>query len=389
MSSYILSNQNRFYAALETAYGQAATATASNRYPAVSLAAEQVLEPSRRRDKTGSRTFLGTPKTGRRMTAFETQTYLTSWSGTGTPSYGPLFQAALGGAPLTSSALTVRKISNPTVFQTTTPHGLTAGMAISANGEIRFVTAVPDAMTVAVNVPFSGNLLPGTVTSPAVTYTLATNLPSLTLCNYWDPATAVQRIITGAAVDSFTVSINGDIHGFEFKGPAADIVDSSSFAIGTAGLIQFPAEPALANFDYSLVPGHLGQAWIGSTTAQLYTLTAAQIELRNHIETRHREFGATLPRAISPGMRQVTTSFSLLAQDDTPSAALYQAAKLRMAMPAMFQLGQSQGQLMGIYLPNVMPEIPHFDDRESRLQWDFRNCLAQGLNNDELTIAFA
>ena len=58
MSSYILSNANRFYVALESAYGQAAGITAENRYPAVQLAAHQVLEASKRRDKTGSRTFL-------------------------------------------------------------------------------------------------------------------------------------------------------------------------------------------------------------------------------------------------------------------------------------------------------------------------------------------
>jgi hypothetical protein len=55
----------------------------------------------------------------------------------------------------------------------------------------------------------------------------------------------------------------------------------------------------------------------------------------------------------------------------------------------MLQLGQAQGQLMGIYMPNVMPEIPHYNDNESRLQWDFQGCQAQGTNNDELYIAFA
>ncbi len=389
MSSYILSNANRFYVALETAYGQAAVVTASNRYPAVSLSAQQALEASQRRDKTGSRTFLGTPKTSRRITGFETQTYLTSWSGTGTPSYGPLFQAALGGDPAVSSTLTVRQVSNPTVFQLTTPHGLTPGLAISANNDIRFVTATPDTMTLAVNAPFSIPLITGTTLNPAVTYGLATSLPSVTLYDYWDPITAVQQIITGAAVDSFAVSINGDIHEFAFRGPAADIVDSNTFSIGTAGLLQFPAEPSQTSFDYSLVPGHLGQAWVGGAATQLYTLTSAQVQVHNHLQTRNREFGATLPRAISPGMRQVTTSFNLLAQDDSQSIALHQAARLRIPVPAMLQLGQAQGQLMGIYMPNVVPELPHFDDRESRLQWNFQNCRAQGQNNDELFIAFA
>jgi hypothetical protein len=389
MSSYILSNANRFYVALEAAYGQPASVTAANRYPAVLLAAQQALEPSRRRDKTGSRTFLGTPATARRSTAFETQTYLTSWSGMDAPSYGPFFQSALGAVPVVSSGLTVRQVSNPTLFQTTVPHSLKPGTAVSVNHEIRFTNAVPDSLTLSLNAPFTGNLIPGTVLAPAITYSLATTLPSLTLYDYWDPVTAIQRIVTGAAVDSLDLSLNGDLHEFRFRGPAADIVDSGTFVSGAGGLSEFPAEPALGTFDYSIVPGHLGQAWIGNSATQLFTLTAAQIQLRNHLETRHREFGATIPRAVSAGMRQVATHFSVLAQDDSQSATLYAASRSRTPLPAMLQLGQSQGQLMGIYLPNVMPEFPHYNDNESRLQWEFRNCQAQGQSDDELFIAFA
>jgi hypothetical protein len=214
-------------------------------------------------------------------------------------------------------------------------------------------------------------------------------MPSLSLYDYWDPVTAVQRIITGAGVDSFALSVNGDVHEFAFRGPAADIIDSSSFAPGTAGLLQFPAEPALDNFDYSIVPGHLGQAWIGNSGAQLLTLTGASIQLKNHLDTRHREFGATLPRALSAGMRQVVTHFAVLAQSDADSLALYQASRARAIVPAMLQLGQAQGQLMGIYMPAVMPEVPRYNDTDSRLQWEFHSCQAQGNVNDELYIAFA
>ena len=389
MSSYILSNANRFYVAIEAAYGQAAPVIAGNRYPAVQLTAQQMLEPSRRRDKTGSRTFLGTPSTARRSTAFETHTYLTSWSGADAPCYGPLFQAALGATPFISSGLTVRQVSNQTLFQTTTPHGLTAGCAISWNNEIRFASAIPDALTVSLNAPFSATLIPGAALGSSVTYALGTHVPSVTLYDYWDPVTAVQRVITGAAVDSFALSLNGDVHEFAFRGPAADIVDSSSFLPGTAGLAQFPAEPASGAFDYSIVPGHLGQAWIGRSGAQLLTLTAAQIQVKNHLETRHREFGSTLPRAVSAGPREVIIHFSVLAQSDADSAALFQSSRTRVPLPAMLQLGQSQGQLMGIYMPNVMPEVPHYNDSDARLQWDFHGCQAQGANNDELFIAFA
>lgn len=325
----------------------------------------------------------------RRNTAYEVRTYLTSWTGSGAPSYGPLFQAALGGAPAGNTGLTIQRAPQSTTLQTTAPHGLTYGSAVSYNGEIRFAVAFPDVSTMTLNAAFSVTPMAGTVLAPAVTYSLANLLPSVTLYDYWDPITAVQRVITGAGVDSLDLAVNGDLHEFTFRGPASDIIDSSSFIPGLAGLQQFPAEPNSSAFDYSVVPGHLGQALIGPSGSQFFTLTAAGVELKNNLNVRHREYGATLPRALSPGARHVVTSFSLLAQDDSQTIGLYQAARARTPVPAMLQLGQNQGQLMGIFLPNVMPEIPNYNDGQPRLQWDFHQCQAQGVTNDELFVAFA
>ena len=54
----------------------------------------------------------------------------------------------------------------------------------------------------------------------------------------------------------------------------------------------------------------------------------------------------------------------------------------------MFQLGQQSGQLAACILQSVIPEVPEFDDSESRLQWKFSTCRAQGTGNDEVYIAF-
>ncbi|MBV9763120.1 MAG: hypothetical protein JO340_21335 [Acidobacteriaceae bacterium] len=389
MANYISSNANRFYVAVETAYGQAATVSSGNRFPAVRLEAQQSLEHGRRLDKTGTRTYLGTPLTARRQTAFETRTYLTSWSGIGTPSYGPLFQAAMGGIPVSSSGLSVASVQNNTQIQTTMAHGLSFGSAISFGGEIRFVVTVIDAETVLLNAPFSNTPPANASLSACVTYPLAIGLPSVTLHDYWDPATAVSRLITGAAVNSFTMSVDGDFHEFVFSGPACDLLDSSSFVAGDGGLSSFPTEPTLTKFDYSIVPGHLGQAWLGSTPNQFFTLTGASVELKNNIDVRNQEFGSSYPRAIAAGMRQVASTFTLFAQDDEQTTALYAAAKQRTPVTAMLQLGQQTGQVMGLFIPNVTPEIPTFDDGLTRLQWSFKNNLAQGTAENELYIAFA
>ncbi len=389
MGNYISSNANRFYACVETSYGQAALVNATNRFSALRLHAQQLIERGKRFDKTGTRTFLGTSPDSRRQTAFEAQTYLTSWNGIGDPGYGPLVESAFGSASQLSTGLSIAALQSPTQIKTTAPHNLTTGSGVSFFNEIRFVTAVLDPSTIVINAPFSNTAGTNAGLSPTITYRLSTILPSLTLYDYWDPITAVSRIVTGAAVDTFQVSVNGDYHELTFAGPAANLLDSSSFVTGSAGLSNFPSEPAPADFDYSIVPGHLGQVWLGTAANQFFTLTEANIEVKNNINLRNQEYGSSYPKAIAPGPRQVASQFTLLAQDDSQTSALYAAAKQRNTVSAMLQLGQQQLQLMGIFLPNMTPEIPEYDDSETRLQWQFKNNLAQGIADDEIYIAFA
>lgn len=389
MANYISSNANRFYAVIEQAYGQAALANAENRYPAVKLKAEQVLESLRRLDKTGTRTFLGTPKTARRSTGFETQTYLTSWSGMGEPGSGALVRAAMGGTAVACAPLTVANVQNAGQIQTTTPHGLVAGAGISFGNEIRFVTTILDPQTLAINVPFTSTLSANDNLAPCLTYMLGSSLPSVTLYDYWDPITAISRIVTGGGVDSLQIAVNGDFHELTFRGIAADLLDSESFVAGQAGLATFPTEPNSNGFDYSIVPGHLGQVWLGATATQFFTLVEASVLVKNNLAVRNQEFGSSYPRALAAGPREVVSEFIMFAQDDSNTEALYAAAKARSTIAAMLQLGQQQGQLMAIFLPTVTPEIPSYDDSETRLQWQFQNNMAQGTADNELYIAFA
>jgi hypothetical protein len=190
-------------------------------------------------------------------------------------------------------------------------------------------------------------------------------------------------------MNRMTVRINGDFHEFEFSGPAADVIDSTSFEGGEAGLLDYPFEPELAPASYSVVPGHLGQAWIGNLPERFSTLTKAEVILDNDIDLRAREFGSFGPKAISAGVRSVLVNFSLYEKIDEGTRALYQAARQRSPVPVMFQLGQQSGQLFGVYMKSVVPEVPEFQDGDRRLEWQFTNCRAQGTSNDEIYIAFA
>jgi len=84
----------------------------------------------------------------------------------------------------------------------------------------------------------------------------------------------------------------------------------------------------------------------------------------------------------------VLVDFDLYEQDDDATKELYQAARQRSPIEVMFQLGQDGGQLFGVHMTSVVPEVPEFDDSETRLGWRFRNCRAQGIQDDEIAVAF-
>ena len=389
MSSYISSNANRFYTAVESSYGSVGAIAAANRIPALKLTVNHQRETTDRKDKTGSRTFVGLPSGGRRRTEFELRTYLTSWpKAQAGPGYGALFQAALGAAPSRFNGGTVASSTSGGRLAFSGAHGLNVGQAVCSAGEVRFVSALVDTTTVQLNAPFA--TLPGTgaTLGAAVTYGLATNLPSVSVFDYWSPATAVHRLLCGAAVDQMEISINGDYHEYYFSGPAQDVLDTSSFSSGAGQLQSFPSEPALDAFDYSIVPGNMGQAWLGTSPAQFFTITTASVVVKNGLATRAREFGSSLPRAISPGVRIVTAAFDLYGLDDDATTGLYQAARQQSPITVMFQLGELEGQVMAVHLKSVIPEVPEYDDSENRLQWRFRASRAQGTVDDEIAIAF-
>jgi len=387
MGSYISSNANRFYTALESDYGQVGSIQGGNRIPALKLAVQQQSDVPERKDKTGSRTFGGRPAGGRRRTNFELQTYLTTWSKTGSPGYGPLFQASLGGTPQHFAGGTALSYTPTGRISFNTAHGLRAGQAVASGGEIRFVAALVDATTVQLNAPFTVAPADGALLGAAITYVPATQLPSVSIFDYWSPETAVQRLLCGAAVDQMEILVNGDYHEVHFKGLAQDLLDSTSFEGNAGSLESFPAEPAPDLFDYTIVPGNLGQAWLGSSPQQFFTITNASVTVKNELETRSREFGSVTPRAITPGRRVVEASFDLYSMDDEATKGLYQAARQQSPISVMFQLGEAEGQVLGVYLKSVIPEVPEFDDGQNRLQWRFRGSRAQGTGDDEIVVA--
>lgn len=389
MPGYILSNNNRYYVAAESVYGSVAAITSDNRVFGAALAINESIESHCPKPKTGTRTFGGWPAGFRRQTSFDFRTYLYGWADQShEPAYGPLFRAALGGPVLSYQGGAVEAMLNPTTVRLTAPHGLASGQAITAEGEIRFVTSSPDPTTVTVNAPFTVPLAPGSPVGVTVSYAPGGAMSSVSLFDYWTPASAVQRLLAGAAVDEMRLSVNGCYHQFRFSGPGRELIDNLTFEGGQGGLASYPAEPEINQIETPAVAGNLGQAWFGATPAQFFTVTAAEIVVRNHLELRNREFGSNSPRAVVPGEREVTATFDLYEEDADASRELYQAARQRSPICVFLQMGQAPGQLFGVNLRGAVPEVPSFDDRELRLQWRFSNSRAQGFRDDEVMMAF-
>jgi len=388
--AYTSSFANRWYCALEGTYGQVPAITAANRIPAVKLGAQQQRAKSQRKDKTGSRTFPGNPVGMRRQTSFDLTSYMRDWPNTAQlPTHGPLVSAAMGGAGALSVGGSATGGSSTTQLEFTAAHGLIVGQAIACGGEMRFVTAVPNSQAVTLNAALSAAPVGGTPIGATATYTLASELPSVSVFDYWDPSSSVQRVVSGAAVDQMTISLNGDFHQFQFKGSAQDLLDSASFVTGQGGATVFPVEPAQTGFSYSPIPGNLGEVWIGAVPTQFFTVSNATIQLANNLNLRLNEYGSILPQDIAPGSpRQVTLTLELYGQSDTATAALYQAARQQTPISMMFQMGQTNGQLVGVYLQGVVPEVPEFDDSDTRLKWKFSNTRAQGTGDNEMVVAF-
>ena len=389
MADCVLSAQNRFYVGLESSYGAAPVVTADDRISAVKLGIRQERDVRQRRDKTGGRTYIGVSPGSRKRTEFSVETYHVDDPSPGNaPAVGPLVQAALGAPPVVFSGGTAGSGSSTTQINFSGSHGLIKGQAFGFGGELRFVETVTDSNTVEVNAPFASAPASGEPLTAAVSYFPQDDLPSVSVFDYWDPTEALDRILIGAACDRMRVQVNADYHTLEFLGEAQDVIDTESFVSGQGGLGSFPAEPAVSGATGLPIPGNLGQVFLGTPSTNFMTLTSALIQIGNGIDMRVREFGKNSPQCITAGVREVTAEIELFGAHDQQTRDLYAAARAESPVGAMFQLGEAAGQLMGVYMSQVVPEVPEFDDDERILQWRFGNARAQGTSNDEVVVAF-
>jgi hypothetical protein len=87
-------------------------------------------------------------------------------------------------------------------------------------------------------------------------------------------------------------------------------------------------------------------------------------------------------------MRNATADIELFETDSAATRSLFASAQAETPIQVMFQLGETAGQLLGVHMPAVVPELPKFDDTDRILRWRFENSRAQGTVDDEIAVAF-
>ncbi len=282
---------SEIYVALESAYGQVPAITAAEPHPADQAGGEA---GSGGDGTAGIRReaarLWDLPNTIRETTSFRTEHVhdgVDEPDGRADP-----WAAVSGGAGGGAGALHGRNGGERSPArrrsQFTAAHGLTPGQAVTFGREFGSWRRWRTRTTVFINAPFTTTPTAGSAIGPTMTYMLAEDLGSASIFDYWDPSTAVQRILSGAAMDRMQIKVNGDFQEFDFAGPAQDLIDSASFTSGEGGLTAFPAEPAQAGFDYTIVPGHLGQVWMGATPNAILHADGGGADARK----QHRAAGA-------------------------------------------------------------------------------------------------
>jgi len=388
MSCFINAANERLYGAVESEYGQAATVQSADRLSFRALRLSERIRRAERRDKTGSRTRAAPHPAVRTDNRFELDCYFAGRDPSiATDGVANVVEATLGGDRNISTGLTANDVTgNPQTVSFPSEHGLRAGQAIRFQGDLRFVKTVLNATTIVLSAPFSNGFQAGSSTAQTVTMWPGEKPKSITLNNYWTPSGSIDRVLAGCVVNEMTISLNSDFHGVAFRGNVREVVSVSSFAQGSAGLSGFPLEPGATSQSFQLVPGHVGRLFLGGTEFFLLSLS---VRLLNNADTATREFGMALSPCYSADVREVTVQFQLYAGEDAAVEQLHTLSRQRQETDLTIQLGNQAGQLVGVYIPRFVPEIPELQDANTRVVMNYPGSIAYGVSNDEISIAFA
>ncbi len=206
------------------------------------------------------------------------------------PPHGPLLEAAMGAPGLMWPGGTTSTNCTTSTIYFVSPHNLNPGQAVVFGSEMRFVAAVVTPQVVIVNAPFSSAPATGIPLGPTRDLHACNNCCPASACSITGTRSdAVQRILPGVGVDRMT-----SVHerrlpaSLSFPGHGPGCAGQQRIVPGWPGWTgdiprgDRPRSPV----NYALVPGNLGEVWMGVIPNQMFTVTQASVEIKNNLGLR-------------------------------------------------------------------------------------------------------
>jgi hypothetical protein len=406
MSNFSFTRLEHFYCQTETTFGvipnSGGTASVgnSNFCRHIKFSPKPMVDLIRRPDKTGSRSQpIGLA--GRADASYSLNMSVAPNGTAGTaPDCDPLMQAAFGQAgTATSGTATCTAATATSPVVATTSNTFANGDVVNATlggvyiGTFLCTGVSSSAITLVGSIASqSTSLATATLSRVGYKYTLSDSIVTNSLWSFRTPSTLDQRVVSGATVQEYQLSIGRNVAEHTFSGEGLWMLSSNQFSTASTaqkcGLTSFPSEPSSPVSNGNFVVGFTGVIAIdGQTIATVQTL-----DVRAGFQSLlvKDTFGTYYPTGTQGDVRNVGVAIKLYEDDSTAYQTLVQIAEARTPVTVFAVTGTTPGSIMATVLNNVQLTPP--DSQENiRYVSEFAESPASASSlsqHDELVSVF-
>jgi hypothetical protein len=382
MPTYQIGRLGRVFFAKQSTYGTAPTFAATDALRHTNCVLNKSLNRVPSQERFAHPSLLS--KWLRRTTGDFSLSGLLYPSGTiGTvPDVDELFEVAFGTKTnITPLSTTIASASTTTGAVVAAATGLTVGQAVLINvttgspatGRVlRWLTAVAGTtLTWAPALPQAAAV--GDTLKSCVNYSLATALPNAVSIGHYMTSTSKEG--TGAVVDMLKIlfDANDEVR-WEASGPMKDRLATAQSQPGSFTTVGSTPPSGLIG----------GMRW-GSGAVDFLKLA---ITINNTMELDNFNFGTSSAAGFfRKNQRTVNIELTAMLTDDQ---TLLTAAETGTDSNVLLaQCGQTEGNIVGVYCPNVDLDVPAHPDGEETLELQFSGSAKGVSGNDELRLAIA
>ena len=215
----------------------------------------------------------------------------------------------------------------------------------------------------------------------SVSYGLGSALNTVSLYEYVTaPSTGTQRMAISAIVDSWKITIGGEVPEWEFGGEAywgpdtAQFTDSGMDTLAKGGLSAFPTIPASPTTNGTPPPGFKATVTLDSnaySNARMVTIT-----FKGNRELPKDCIGG-YPGAPASGLYSILADIDIYDDDSSQLTSLkMKALEKTIVSQLVFVVGTIAGNIATYTLKNIMMGTPEYDTSQKRRVVKFNNCRA-------------